>query len=170
MLAIFPQLILLIVLAGSSGLPDGYEQAKWGMTVEELQAFTVVHKASRGSEYTYSDHTEINPNVYISKQADKRIEYYFFRDRLYKIYVVYNRTASNDRLYNDLIQQHAALHGEPHETYQEKVFGMLVKHVAWINEESILDLRSGAGYIYQVRIDRKAAAAKKLLQQFRRST
>lgn len=167
-----PASFYLIFLLNTTSLPSGYEQAHWGMSVTELGKITELHKATPGSEYQYAEHMETNPDVYVTILPDRRIEYYFFRQKLYKIFIVYNKSfakgTASDTVYNNLIQQHTELYGKPDETFQETVFGMNVLHNAWINDDSVLDIRSGAGFIYQMRLDRKAAA-KKLLQQFRHS-
>lgn len=162
-----------IFLLNATNLPPGYEQAHWGMSVTDLEKITELHKASPGSEYQYAEHMETNPDVYVTVLPDKRVEYYFFRQKLYKIFIVYKKSfttaTDGESFYQTLVQQHTDLYGKAHESFQETVFGMNVVHNAWMNDDSILDIRSGAGYIYQVRVDRKAAAAKKLLQQFRHS-
>ena len=164
---------ILFLLLSVASLPSGFEQALWGMTVADLEKITDLHKATPGSEYQYSEHMETNPDVYVSVQADRRVEYYFFRQRLYKIFVVYKRAYSNeadiDTHYGTLIKQQTDMFGNPHQSFQETVFGLNIKHTLWMSDDSILDVRYGAGFVYEVRIDRKAAAAKKLLQQFRRS-
>lgn len=163
----------LIFLLNAITLPTGYEQAHWGMSVSELEKIAELHKASAGSEYQYADHMETNPDVYVSILPDKRVEYYFFQQKLYKIYLVYNKSfdtgTDSDAFYQALVQQHTDQYGKAHNTFQETVYGIKVQHNAWMNDDSVLDLRSGAGYVYQVRLDRKAAAAKTLLQQFRHS-
>jgi hypothetical protein len=155
--------------SATTELPSGYEMANWGITVAELKKQTTVFKASPGSEYNYSEHMEVNPDVYVQKVADKRIEYYFFRGKLYKIFILYNRALANPESYQKLISQQSKKYGPPQRRYQEVVFGLQVQHASWSDKESSLDLRLGAGYVYQVRTQKSVAAAKKLLQQMRHS-
>jgi hypothetical protein len=110
---------------------------------------------------------EKNPDVYVTKNDKQRIEYYFFKQKLYKVFIIYPRNSNNEGLYRQLITENIAKYGKPTNQYQEKVFGLAVLHTVWTDGKSDLDIRSGAGYIYQVRSDKKAAAAKRLLQQFR---
>ena len=156
-------------LSAMPDLPSGYEQANWGMSVTELQKLAVVHKAAPGSEFNYSEHMEINPDVYIKKADDKRIEYYFFRGKLYKIFILYDRTLATPAYYKKLISQQSKTFGPPQRQYQETVFGIQVQHTSWSDAQSSLDLRLGAGYIYQVRTHNRAAATKKMLQQLKHS-
>lgn len=156
-------------LLAAPELPVGYQQANWGITVAELRKLATVHKAVPGSEYNYSEHMEVNPDVYIQVADHKRIEYYFFRDKLYKIFILYDRALATPAYYQKLIRQHSKAFGPPQRQYQETVFGLQVQHASWSDARSSLDLRLGAGYVYQVRIHTSAAAAKKLLQQMRHS-
>lgn len=154
----------VLFVAMTTQLPTGYEGANWGMSVEELTSQYEVHKAAPGSEYSYADHTETDPNVYVRITRDKtRIEYYFFEGLLYKIYVIYDRQKSSADFYQDLIVKTRKEYGPAQSHYQERVFGLLVFHVKWDDGKSTLDLRSGAGYIYEVYID-KVAERKKASQ------
>lgn len=147
----------MLISVADFELPKGYEGAHWGMSVEQLTSQLDVHKATPGTEYGYADHTETDPNVYVRITPDNtRIEYYFFEDHLYKIYVVYDRAKSSDNFYQNLIEATRDKYGTPQSHYQERVFGLLVLHVKWDDGSSTLDLRSGAGYIYEVYVDKAA--------------
>lgn len=153
-----------MIATAANPLPTGYQGAHWGMSVEELTSQFEVNKAVAGSEYGYADHTETDPNVFVRFTKDNtRIEYYFFEDLLYKIYVIYDRAKSSKDFYQELIQKTRKEYGPAQSHYQERVFGLLVLHVKWDDGVSSLDLRSGAGYIYEVYID-KAAERKKASQ------
>ncbi|WP_455200306.1 hypothetical protein [Kaarinaea lacus] len=142
-------------------LPNGFEGINWGMTIEELTSQFEVHKATPGSDYSYADHMEADPDVYVRHTEDnKKIEYYFFDGRLYKIYIVYDREKSTDRFYKSLIDKAHKEYGPAQSHYQENVFGILVLHVKWDDGTSIMDLRSGAGYVYEVLIDKAAEREK----------
>ena len=154
-------LILTTALQVAVTLPGGYQDMNWGMTVEQLTSQYDVHKAAEGSEYGYADHTEIDPEVYVRITEDNtRIEYYFFEGRLYKIYVVYDRTRSSADFYQKLIGEAQKRYGPAQSHYQENVFGILVLHVKWDDGTSSMDLRSGAGYIYEVLVDISAERKK----------
>lgn len=151
----------IFVATAAFELPTGYEEAQWGMSVEQLTSQLDVHKASPGSEYSYADHAETDPNVYVRfTQDNTRVEYYFFEDRLYKIYVVYDRAKSSQDFYQQRIEQTRKKFGTPQSQYQERVFGLLVLHVKWDDGKSTLDIRSGAGYIYEVYVDKEAERKK----------
>ena len=154
-------LLLFITLQTSVSLPNGFQGITWGMTVEELTSQFEVHKASPGSGYSYADHMEIDPDVYVRHTKDNRkIEYYFFNGRLYKIYIVYDRARSTEEFYKSLIDKAHKEYGPAQSHYQENVFGILVLHVKWDDGTSIMDLRSGAGYVYEVLIDKAAEREK----------
>lgn len=149
------------IATASFELPNGYKDSHWGMSVEELTSQQEVHKASPGSEYGYADHTETDPDVYVRVTEDNtRIEYYFFEGKLYKIYVVYDRSKSSAEFYQERILATRKNYGPAQSHYQERVFGLLVLHVKWDDGKSTLDLRSGAGYIYEVYVDKDAERRK----------
>ena len=153
-----------MLVTASFVLPNGYEESRWGMTIEELTSQFDVHKADLGSEYSYADHTETDPDVYVRFKKDKtRVEYYFYEGKLYKIYVVYDRAKSSAEFYQERILETRKKYGPAQSHYQEKNFGLLVLHVKWDDGKSTLDLRNGAGYIYEVYID-KVAERKKASQ------
>lgn len=151
----------ILVATTSFELPKGYEESHWGMTVEDLTSQVEVHKADLGSEYSYADHTETDPVVYVRlTKENTRIEYYFFDGKLYKIYVVYDREKSSADFYQERILETRKKYGPAQSHYQERNFGLLVLHVKWDDGNSTLDLRSGAGYIYEVYIDKEAERKK----------
>jgi len=146
--------ILAASLQVAMTLPNGHDGMTWGMTIEDLTSQFDVHKAAPGSEYGYADHTEVDPVVYVRITDDKtRFEYYFFEGKLYKIYKVYDRARSSKEFYQQLISDAQKLYGPAQSHYQENVFGILVLHVKWEDSVTSMDLRSGAGYIYQVLVD-----------------
>ena len=147
-------------------LPHGYDNAKWGTTAAELQNLTTVQKATPGHGFSYSEHAETNPDVYIGKTKDNhRIEYYFFKEKLYKIFIVYDRAQYSTDFYQKELTKLNAKYGPSKKTYQEVVFGIPVTHTMWENNDSILDLRMGAGFVYQVRLNKSAAQSKDRLKQ-----
>jgi hypothetical protein len=163
-------LSLIAMLQLTANLPNGYEAAVWGTTAKQLEKHVEVHKATPGSEYNYSDHMETDPEVYVQlTEQDKRIEYYFFKGKLYKIYIVYNKSLTSDKFYQQKVDAATEKYGEPKDQFDESYFGLPVKHTYWEGEQSVLDLRSGAGFIYEVLIDKKAAMAKKIRRQLKRA-
>ena len=151
-------------------LPNGYEGAVWGMTTTQLEKLVEVHKATPGSEYNYSDHMEVEPEVYIQFTKDqKRIEYYFFKSKLYKIYIVYDRALNSPEFYQQKITEAQQKYGPSQGQFDENVFGLTVKHTTWEDEQSLLDLRSGAGFIFEVLMDKKTAQAKAVRQQLKKA-
>ncbi len=120
-----------------------------------------MHQTSPESGFGYADHMEEDPNVYIRVTKDnKKIEYYFFSGRLYKIFIVHDREKSSEAFYKSLIDKAQKEYGPAQSHYQENVFGILVLHVMWDDGVSTMDLRSGAGYVYEVLIDKTAEREK----------
>ncbi|HJP19736.1 MAG TPA: hypothetical protein QF468_13915, partial [Nitrospinota bacterium] len=71
-------------------LPGGYKKAKWGMTVEELgKVMDITDVVSLGK--FYAEHFEWKPDVYVSYLPPdyQKIEYYFYNNKLYKIFIMY---------------------------------------------------------------------------------
>lgn len=162
--------IILILLQVAMSLPNGHQNAVWGITAKQLTESVEVHKATPGSEYNYSDHMEVEPDVYIQFAEDKkRIEYYFFKGKLYKIYIVYDRALTSPEFYQQKIAEARQKYGPSQGHFEENVFGLTVKHTTWEGEQSLLDLRSGAGFIFEVLMDKKVAQAKALRQRLKNS-
>jgi len=163
-------LMLVVSLQVALDLPSGFEGANWGITPDQLQQQVTVHKAGIGSQYRYADHLEVEPDVYVRTTKDKKkIEYYFFKGKLYKIYVIYDRAKSDVAFYKQLIAEKQKIFGPAAAHFQEKVFGLLVLHVRWDDGASIFDLRSGAGYIYEVMVNKSVELEKARLQQTKKS-
>jgi hypothetical protein len=155
-------------LVAAVEIPAGFEQAAWGMTVQELQQVMKVEKVKIGDEFNYAEHMEEDPHIYVRMtEQHERIEYYFFEDRLYKIFIIYDRSHYDTPFYEQLIEDVASRYGLPQKTYEEEFFGLQIQHTLWENEDTLLDLRKGAGFVYQVRTD-KTAAQKKARPQKKR--
>ena len=99
----------------------------------------------------------------------ERVEYYFYQGHLYKVFVIYDRIYFHTRFYEDLVEEMKQSFGEPHEIYQEDFFGLPIQHTRWEDSTSYLDLRKGAGFIYQVRIDKAADRNKAKAQTKKKS-
>ena len=78
-----------------------------------------------------------------------------FNGELYKIFVVYDKVLYHTRFYDELVKEIQEAFGLPKRSFEEQYFGLDVLHTLWEDSGSILDLRKGAGFIYQVRIDKK---------------
>lgn len=154
----------------AAALPQGFEDTNWGMTVEELKKLHPVQKAEEGTKYGYADHLEDSPDVHVLIREDNtRVEYYFFQGKLYKVFVVYDRAATSPEFYKKLVVDKQKEFGPAQSHYQEEYMGMLVLHVKWEDSNTILDLRSAAGYVYQVLMDKKAKNEKANLQLRKRT-
>ena len=148
-------------IAGETELPTGYHQAHWGMTVSEVSKEVAIVPADPSEGFGYGEHLEEDPEVYTWTSPDhEKVEYYFYRGKLYKIFIIYDRIYFHTRFYEKLIEKTRAVYGKPRETYQEEFFGLSIQHHLWEDESSVLDLRKGAGFIYQVRTDKAAAGEK----------
>ena len=116
-------LVLAATMQVGITLPNGYEGISWGTTIEELTSQFEVHKATPGSEYSYADHTEVNPEVYVRVTEDNiKIEYYFFEGKLYKIYIVYDRAKSSAAFYQEIINKAQKRYGPAQSHYQLVAF------------------------------------------------
>lgn len=156
-------IVLLSSLIASSELPNGHKEAHWGMTAQELLQAVDAKPIKTGDGFGYAEHLEKNPEVYVHlTEKHERIEYYFFEKRLYKIFIVYDRVLNHGGFYGQLVNTIKKQHGPPGKKYQEQLFDFTIEHTLWEDEKSELDIRKGAGFIYQVRIN-KSAADRKLL-------
>ena len=164
MLAVFMAGIIAV-----TGLPGGFEQATWGMTVEELKKVAAVEKVDLEEGFNYAEHMEEDPEVYArTTDQHERIEYYFFEGKLYKIFIIYDRILFHTRFYDRLTEEVKDRYGSPKEAYTEQLFDLPIQHTLWEDGTSTLDLRKGAGFIYQVRINKAAAQKKTHAQQKRK--
>jgi len=153
--------ILTALLSVTLSLPAGYEQTEWGVTAKQLKSQVPIVKIKPGDNYYYAEHMEIDPDVYVYKTKNKkRIEYYFYQGKLYKVFVVYDRVPEAEKLYTQLKDKLVSDFGKPAREYSRKVFGLLVTHTQWEDNKTIFDLRNGAGFIYQVRVHKDALKAK----------
>ena len=167
---IIASLILPSLAAAGAALPNGYEQAGWGITVDELKKQVEVERVEMTDEFGYAEHLEEDPEVYARMTSQhERIEYYFYQGRLYKVFVIYDRIFFHTRFYEDLIEEMKKSFGPPLKTYREEFFGLNIQHTRWEDDKAVLDLRKGAGFIYQVRID-KAADQKKSQAQAKKKS
>lgn len=158
------------LLLTSATLPNGIDAFRWGMSVDELLKQAPAQKVELGHGYGYSEHTEANPEVYAQATDGKRHrEFYFFRGKLYKIFTVYNRNLNQPEFYSALIADLKKKHGEPARSYADQVMGLPVQHVEWKDEHNTIDLRMGAGFIFEVRFDNAAVAEKKVLNHLKQS-
>ncbi|MBI3596988.1 MAG: hypothetical protein HY203_07550 [Nitrospirae bacterium] len=163
-------LIVPSIAAAGPALPNGYDRAGWGITVAELQKQVEIERAEMTDEFGYAEHLEEDPDVYFRMTPKhERVEYYFYQGRLYKVFIIYDRVYFHTRFYEDLVEEIKKSFGEPHEIYQEDFFGLPIRHTRWEDATSILDLRKGAGFIYQVRIDKAANRNKAKAQTKKKS-
>lgn len=169
-LALLNLLLLLSPASASPVLPNGHDQAVWGITVSELKKQMDVSPVERTDPFGYAEHLEEDPEVYFwNSPQHERVEFYFYEGRLYKIFIVYDRIYFHTRFYEKLVEETTAAYGKPQDTYQEEFFGIPILHARWEDSASVLDLRKGAGFIYQVRID-KMAAEKKAKERARKKS
>lgn len=152
---LFAQLLFL------TALPTHYHGASWGMSIAELKNQNTVHKASQHGQYNYADHSEKNPDVYLrTTPKNKRIEYYFFKKKLYKIYVIHPKSTASTKKYQQLLRNFKQQYGSKTDNYQETYFGLKIQHNKWQDNDTSLDLRFGAGFIYEVWVEKRAEKEK----------
>ena len=144
---------------------DGIDMdgAYWGMSVEQLNEMVTVQPASSVGQYSFADHMEVNPDVYLRKKNNgNRIEYYFYNGKLYKIFVVYSRQNSNLNQYKKRVAELIKQNGPPQNNYEEVYFGIAVQHTLWEDKDNVFDLRYGAGFVYEVKVNKSLAKSKSL--------
>ena len=146
-----------------SSMTGNSDGTYWGMTVEQLKKTLMVQPATKQGEYSFADHMEVNPDVYLRKQNNgDRFEYYFYNQKLYKIYIVHSRQNSDQDHYKHRVSELIKLHGPPQNNYEEVYFGISVQHTLWEDKNNVFDLRFGAGFIYEVKINKAMAREKSL--------
>ena len=142
-------------------LPPGLGDAHWGMTAEELIHRLKAQKVDADDQFGYAEHLEQEPDVYAGTTADgKRVEYYLYRDALYKLFIIHARNQREPQLYRQMVQQLMAIYGPAQRTYDETVFGLTITHTVWQDAVTQVDLRFGGGFVFEVHTDRARAAAK----------
>lgn len=162
--------LLVAALVTAVSLPQGYDVARWGMTADDLKSKMKATQVDLSDAFGYADHLEEDPDVYIALTADhERLELYLFEGRLYKIYVVYDRVMTHTRLYEQLVERFTKEHGPPTRSYQDDYFGLPIQHTVWEDDRTTLDIRKGAGFVFQVRVDRATAEKKAKAVQKRKS-
>ena len=156
-------LTLLIASAVFAIQPLGNSNIKWGLSEEALKKSYSVNKVSDGSDHGhgYSDFTEVNPIVYVdSSSSDKKIEFYFHNGKLYKTYTIYLEQNNVESFYQQKTKALEDDLGVATRTYSDELFSMPIQHNVWEFENENLDLRFGAGYVYEVRTYKPVANEK----------
>jgi hypothetical protein len=157
--------LLLTAYLLVAGLPAGHGPVTFGMTVDQLRSKVQVDKVNTTEGFNYAEHLEEDPEVYAGMgDQHERIEYYFFEGRLYKIFIIYDRMFYHTGLYKRLVADAQKRFGKPEKVFDESLMDLLIHHTLWEDADTSLDLRMGAGFIYQVRTD-KAMADKKAKAQ-----
>ena len=160
-LGILIALVLISPASAGTTLPSGYDRAVWRMTAPELKKQLDVARAEMGDGFGYAEHLEEDPEVYYwNSPQHERVEFYFYQGRLYKIFIIYDRVYFHTRFYEKLVEETTTAYGNPQDRYQEEFFGIPIQHARWEDSASVLDLRKGAGFIYQVRIEKITAEKK----------
>ncbi|MEK7306519.1 MAG: hypothetical protein AAB014_02670, partial [Nitrospirota bacterium] len=84
-------LILILAAVSYAKLPMGHEGARWGMSVDELKKISGdLVQADNRHKFYFGEHFETEPDVYYrEKGKEERVEYYFYKGKLYKIFIIY---------------------------------------------------------------------------------
>lgn len=155
-------LLLSACLMGGVALAEG--EIQLGMTEKALLAQVDARKVSeiQGHQHGYSDFLEPNPVVYIAYPApDKKLEYYFHQGKLYKVFKIYLDQSDSRQLYRDKQAEIEAMMGAPKRQYTSTYFSLPIRHTVWVTGDEELDLRFGAGFVYEVLTDMPAAREKR---------
>ncbi len=151
-------------IAWSIELPQGYGKAKWGMTVEELKKVAKVTNAVKEGK-RYAEHFESSPDVYVSDLPyNNRVEYYFYKKKLYKVFIVYTLKESGFsnplKYYKSIVDMAISRYGKPKSSFEDNRFGFPIWHNLWEDNSSQLDFRLGNPFIHQVLINKKMVKEK----------
>lgn len=163
--------IATTLLSVALTLPAGTDIAQWGVTVDELKANLSINQAVPDENgYAYGDHGEVDADVYVY-HPDKggRVELYFFEKKLYKTYTIFGHTQDPETTYEQLVKEMTNNYGTPTRMFKEDKFGMKIIHNQWDDNKTLIDLRFGAGYVYEVRIDKFSAERKKQIIDHRQA-
>jgi len=141
--------LLLAISFSTFSLDD---KINLGMTESELvEATSAVKVGSAGARsHSYTEFSEENPVVYIDRTSEKKKEYYFHDGKLYKVMTIYRNRVNDQSYYLEKINTLTKQFGEPSRKYTDQVVTLVVLHSVWENEQEELDLRFGAGYVYEV--------------------
>lgn len=165
----FISIFLILFLSGISYamLPKGYEGAKWGMSVDELKKVVKdLVKADNRNTFYFGEHFEMEPDVYYKEKGkNERVEYYFYKGKLYKIFIIYDRELYETSFYEDLIKKAKDIYGDPKDVFEEKTFGLRIFHTMWDDGETTVDIRKGAGFIFQVVTEKSIAEKKEMMRK-----
>jgi len=137
----------------------------WDITEEALNSHFSVEKVSDGTGHGhgFSDFSEINPIVYVdNSSSDKKMEFYFHNNKLYKIYTIYKSQENVSAFYESKVGELQKALGEPKEVFTDELYAMPIVHHIWETSDEKLDLRYGAGYVYEVRTNKSSAKQKQL--------
>lgn len=158
-------MISVAIVLMSSLLASGLfanSEITWGISESELnEKLRVEQTANNGHGHGYSDFSEVNPVVYINETKDGiKHEFYFFKNKLYKTYTIYRDQSAVQKLYQARLQHYKKNVGEPSKVYEDQLFSLPIQHTVWENESEKLDVRLGAGFVYEVREYKPIAAEK----------
>ena len=168
---VFIPLVFFISLISSPAwsveLPDGYGKAKWGMTVEELSKVAdIIDVVSLGK--FYAEHFEWKPDVHVSYLPPdfQKIEYYFYNNKLYKIFIMYKLKKSKFKnplkYFESIVNNAIKTYGEPKASYEDNSFGFPIWHNVWEDNITQMDIRMGSSFIHKVLIHKDLSNAKSL--------
>jgi len=161
-------LLILYILkpsvAWNAELEQGYGKAKWGMTVQELGKIVQLTNAIETGK-SYAEKRESKPNVYLSKLPDNsNIEYYFYKNKLYKIFIVFtysnSKFSSEQEFFEYILGKNIHVLGKPKASFEEKKHGGSIWHNIWEDSITQIDLRLGDKFIHKVLIQKDTVKEK----------
>lgn len=145
----------------------GYGNAKWGMTVEELSKLVDITDAVKTGKF-YADHFEWKPDVYVSylPPNEQKIEYYFYNNKLYKIFIIYKLSKSNYsnplKYFESIVNEAINVYGKPKASYEDDSLGFPIWHNVWEDNIARMDIKMGSGFIHKVLIHKGLSNEKSL--------
>ena len=137
------------------------------MAVEELgKVMDITDVVSLGK--FYAEHFEWKPDVYVSYLPPdyQKIEYYFYNNKLYKIFIMYKLKKSKFKnplkYFESIVNAAIKTYGKPQASYEDDRFGFPIWHNVWEDNVTQMDIRMGSSFIHKVLMHKDLTNAKSL--------
>jgi len=156
---------LLLLYSALAIVPASNSSVVWEMSERALTNVTNAEMVASGNGHGhgYSDFTEVNAVVYVDESnKNKKLEYYFHDGKLYKTYTIYMNQMNPESYFDQKTLELEEIFGKTKKQYIDELFSMPIQHRVWENGNETLDLRFGAGYVYEVRTFNKLVKEKQI--------
>ncbi|MEA2063242.1 MAG: hypothetical protein U9P14_06070 [Gemmatimonadota bacterium] len=121
----------------------GYDSTMWGMDPDTVRQIVRQLGYPAPLEYT-PDKTEFISLVYLNPDIRRvKVEYRFFRGRLFHVEVYYSSAEHKNMGYSAFLLNIMRRYGKPYEEYSSvNELGDIIMHVKWDTEHSLIELVS----------------------------